>query len=370
MKRRVLLLGYTGQGNFGDDLLLKQAVDAIYRAGDVEVDIHTYANRANSQYLHHWFPDAQIIRENLGYRLVKGYDHVLYFGGGILFDFNKVTIETAVRRLFSQLRSFVMPRLINDVRFGGIGVGLGPFSCSKSKWLLGNRIRQFSLLGVRDLESLRIAHSLGLKSATLTPDLSLMMADGTQPMCAAALRHPASPKILVCPRHYPHGERRDYYLTALEGAIADMRRALPGAHITTFSFQVPHDEPAINRLNVLADKCAGWHPMNMKIQDVFTTFSEQDLVISSRMHGIFVAGITGTPSVSIGVDPKMAYASGFFKNSAHVSDIAGRAEICETALRTLGAIRGMPATGHLGLLAQECRAEYRRLTTWLKESTD
>ena len=58
MKPRLLLLGYSGWRNFGDDLLLKQACDAF--AEVAEVSIHTTNLTSGSDYLRTWFPDCVV----------------------------------------------------------------------------------------------------------------------------------------------------------------------------------------------------------------------------------------------------------------------------------------------------------------------
>ena len=366
-RRRILLMGYAGHGNFGDDLLLKLAVEAIEASGEQEITIHSTASGDRPSYLRSWFPHARVTTGKLTYRLVAHHDRVLYFGGGVLFDYNKLGLGRYLRRALSDIRLSLLPRLIAGTRFGGIGMGLGPFACDRGLRLAGKRIRPFSLLGVRDKESLRLARLQGVHQARMTPDLSLLLADGSQPMCAGIRTGTDSPRILLCPRHYPHGERKDHYLSALEEAARRLRAEFPDTLMTVFGFQGGHDEEAVASIGRLADDVMMWDPFSMGIRDVMSLFASQDVVISSRMHGIFVAGIAGTPSVAIGVDPKLAYAAGFFRNSAHVTDTAGSAEIAGAAAKAMAMERGKSATVHLESLSHACREEYRRMTTWLRK---
>lgn len=363
--KRVLLLGYAGHGNFGDDLLLGLAVEAIRRAGPHEITIHTSATGDRADYLGKWFPEARLAKGRLTGGLVSRHERVLYFGGGVLFDYERLRMARRLRRLVSEFRIFTLPRLLGGVAFGGIGMGLGPFACKAGLALAGRRIRPFGILGVRDEVSLGLARAQGATQARLTPDLSLVLADGSQPLCADHAEDPARPRILVCPRHYPHGPRKDRYLASLELAIQGIRKAIPGARVTAFGFQGRHDEEALDRIGKGADDQVMWDPWKMEVRDVLRLFAAQDLVISSRMHGIFVAGMAGTPSVAIGVDPKLAYAAGFFRNSEHVEDTAAAEAIVTAAHRALAMPRGARACDHLAAHAAACAEEYRRMTGWI-----
>ena len=45
------------------------------------------------------------------------------------------------------------------------------------------------------------------------------------------------------------------------------------------------------------------------------------------MHGTYIAGMLGIPTVSIGLHPKLKFASNYFDNSITVSDAPSLAEI-------------------------------------------
>ena len=90
--RRLLLLGYCGKRNFGDDLLLKQAYD--YFQGIAEIHIHTTEINQNSDYLYTWFPKGNIFKNHrLNHKYLKNFTHILQFGGGVFFDYNKINFN-------------------------------------------------------------------------------------------------------------------------------------------------------------------------------------------------------------------------------------------------------------------------------------
>ena len=211
---RLLLLGYSGKANFGDDLLLKQAVDIIGMEKDISISIHTAENSEKSDYLKTWFPEARILKGPLTFRMVKEHSHVVYFGGGVFFEYQNPGIPVFLRRLISQVLLFTIPRLFFGVKFLGIGMGLGPFHSSRGFWLTGHRLRHFSYLGLRDEDSRKMAEEMACRHLHVSPDLSLLE-------CLKYKRAPmemqasAARKVLVCARHYPHTGHGNQYLNSL-----------------------------------------------------------------------------------------------------------------------------------------------------------
>src|SRR6185437_8231989 len=131
MTPKLLLLGYNGKKNFGDDLLLKQAYDAFREIA--EIHIHTNTLDQNSDYLHSWFPDAIIFKSlKLDIQYLKKFSHILFFGGGILFDYNKITLKYYWRKRMSIHRNYDWVKR-KGTHFAGIGIGLGPFVDDKSE---------------------------------------------------------------------------------------------------------------------------------------------------------------------------------------------------------------------------------------------
>lgn len=355
---KVLLLGYAGHGNFGDDLLLRQAVESLESLGRVAITIHTPVTHARSDYLRDWFPGARIIKGPITLGLVAAHDHVVYFGGGIFFDYGVLRWREFLRRLGSQVKLFTIPRLFLGIRYHGVGIGLGPFESERARWLTGHRLRHFTSLGLRDEESMREALAMGVREAHVTPDLSLLEALKAKP--ASANPGSGRKRVLVCPRHFGHGVRGDAYLQALSGALDALEQSHPDIVITLVGFQRHQDESSIERLSSPRRSSLLWDPAAMRVEDLLALFLQQDLVVSSRMHGIFMAGIHGIPSLAIGVHPKLAYASAFFANSQAVGDDAGQGEM-ERAIRSALAGSKGADMERLQRLGRVCQEEYQAL---------
>ncbi len=362
---RLLLLGYSGKANFGDDLLLKQAVDALAMEKDISISIHTAENSGNSDYLAKWFPAASILKGPLTFSIIRSHTHVVYFGGGVFFEYKQLSLSVFLRRLISQILLFTIPKLFFGVKFFGIGMGLGPFHSQRGFWLTGHRLRHFSYLGLRDEDSRKMAEDMACSHLHVSPDLSLLECLKYQ---ALPREHQNSDKrkILVCARHYPHTGHGNQYLQSLRSALTSLKEAYPAAEISVFGFQKNHDEAAVESLLDLGIPGKIWDPMQMQVGEVLQLFASQDLIISSRMHGIFMAGIAGVPSLAIGVHPKLQYASAFFPESRAVdesSDAQALFQAMVSALETKTVQDGARLRG----LGEQCRMEYEKLIANLKQ---
>ena len=56
----------------------------------------------------------------------------------------------------------------------------------------------------------------------------------------------------------------------------------------------------------------------MNINDVFCLFKSKSIVISSRMHGIYIAGMCGVPCIGINVHPKVKDATCLFNRATSI----------------------------------------------------
>ena len=122
-----------------------------------------------------------------------------------------------------------------------------------------------------------------------------------------------SNKIIICPRNYPHGNKKNKYVSKLIDLAKEL--SAKGYFLKIFGFQDGYDNEVLNEFKNNKINTSVWNPDEMKINNVFQLFHSFDLVVSSRMHAIFVAGMVNTPSIGLGIDPKIEYASNFFSNS-------------------------------------------------------
>ena len=91
-------------------------------------------------------------------------------------------------------------------------------------------------------------------------------------------------------------------------------------------------------------------------------FARQDLVISARMHGVYVAGMVGTPCVGINVHPKV-------KDATNILQKAVCLEPAFTGEQLSDAIAQLAHTqieNDLSVFTESAKMDYTRVKNWVK----
>ena len=208
--KKILLVGYSGQGNFGDDLLLFQAYE--YFRTQAKLAIWSSNLSSYSAYLKQWFPEAEIIKtKRLNITIFRDFDGVVYFGGGVFFDY--MSKYPHAKYLKKRLGNFINYNIskVFKTRFVGIGIGLGPFRSENAIKINKNLLKNFDFVTVRDDESYNIAKSYRIPTEIYKGfDLSFLSHNrcDTPPQ---KTNSKAIKSILLCPRVFPHGSDGDIY---------------------------------------------------------------------------------------------------------------------------------------------------------------
>lgn len=352
----MLLLGYSGKRNFGDDLLLKQAYDAF--VGVADTYIHT--SEQHSRYLSAWFPNSKIdFSATIDFTLFKKYTHILHYGGGVFFDYNKTGFIRYLKKRLSLIKNYNLT-ILQGIHFAGIGIGLGPFIDDNSEKLCFLRLKNFDYLNVRDQKSYTLGRKYNLKNITIGEDLSL--ANYKYYHSFKLPENNRSSRIIICPRKYPHGKRKNSYLKNL--LLASDELISEGHNLFVFGFQSEHDEEVIMAFKERGYETMIWDPEKMSIEIVLKEFANAKLVITARMHGLYLAGILDVPVIGIGVHPKLKLASEIFSKSICLNESFEQNEILEA----IDLLKTFP-DNNVHLLAEkqmQCENEYFKIKKWLK----
>ena len=327
---KLLFLGYNGFANFGDDLLLFQAYKALINKA--EVFIWTSQNYVDSSYLDQWFPQAKIVRtKKLGFFEFRKYDGVIYIGGGVFFDYlTNYPLGKFLKKGLSCFLNYNLAKL-NGSRFAGVGIGLGPFLSERATRINKLRLSNFDFITVRDQTSFDIISEYDVDIRVSKGfDLSFYSA---KLINVNKFISNTTNNILICPRKFSHTPGGDEYHDTLIRWCK--RQANQGKNILVFGFQQKHDEPILEHYSGAGLKTKIWDPHLMEIDDVFEIFAQHELIISSRMHGIYVAGLLNIPAIGINVHPKVDDATKLFVKAKSIQ-VDFKIEDLESEVNTLG----------------------------------
>lgn len=262
----LLLAGYFGHGNVGDEWILARLRGAFGPGTE-------YLSGPRPR-----FPGA-IPRGNLlavgsALRRARG----LVLGGGELFQ-----TRTSRRSLAYYL---ALPALLSVQRkpFWIIGVGVDPDLPSWALEATAAVARRARTVWVRDDESKALLYRHGVSSVRF-PDLAWAMGPRDR------TKAPGQRRVLWIPR-FPDGARSVRRFTSLFHAHREVHHAVWGLH------------PAEDE-RWIAEGRREW-PDNVEAgvidvpDDLFGRIAAADLVVSMRYHGVVAAGLAGRPVLALG----------------------------------------------------------------------
>ncbi len=307
-KKKILLNGYIGYGNFGDDLLFQIAVNRFKYFLNVELYVLYMGNQYNPDYLLKMCPDLHLIKtyKTIPIFFYNQFDIVFYIGGGVFFDYSKnISVRTFIKKYISNLLRFRITKLLGT-KFGGIGLGIGPYFTEKSQRLHGIIVSSFDFLGVRDQTSYEEALAMGkIDNLYLSEDLSLSLKK------EVSLNNIfKSDEIIICPRSYHHKPSYEKHIEELLKFASHIEKH---KNITTnWVFLQEESDHLMRKIRSKKFKITIWNPNQMTIEDFFDIFKKAKFTITSRMHSVYVSGMVGTPFIAIELHQKLRFASHLF----------------------------------------------------------
>ena len=293
---RVLLCGYYGEHNLGDDALLEVLLRQLPAGWTPLITAHDQA-LVRRRFEDRW-PDLQTVdrRNPRAVLAALGGSQALVLGGGSLLQ-----DATSFRSLL------YYAALILAARRRGLpvllwGQGLGPLRRRRSRLLARLLLRQVSGISWRDAASARLAAGWGI-SATQGSDPVW----GLEPLAW----HGRGGPIVLCWRPVKLLDDAGWrlLLTALEQLAEQLDRPV---HWLPF-----HQHQDSDLLHQLQRRGLVSEPLRRRSLQVEACSPEQamqhfqgaSLVVAMRLHGLILAALAGSPCAALSYDPKVAAAA-------------------------------------------------------------
>lgn len=325
---RVLLVGYYGRRNFGDDVLLKVAY-AMVKEMLPSAQIHVIVPQDAQAYVHRMLGEVTFLPpDDRGH-----FDYIIHGGGGTFFDFQNygfvsrmtehllfafgmgtyLKTERILRRILGRPSISATQRL-------GLGIGVGGFSVGSMRLRFAlPQLADFCALWVRDAKS----------SVYLKPFESVMHA---QPIVGSDLAFLTNYWV---PEQVTHPTRslgkKPRLGVALRDSVASIKstdrqvleKTLASlAHdydITGFVFDETADPGMIELLKPYPTHI--WRPENMRIEEFVQALAGQDVLLASRAHAAICGACVGVASVILDYEPKLTQVHHMLPNASVMAGI-------------------------------------------------
>lgn len=307
---RILMAGYYGKGNFGDDILLQVAYGLV-REQWPQAEISLLVDGDRGAYVNRLLgPVTMLPPGRHGH-----FDLIVHGGGGVFFDFAPQPALSILRNrlllafgpqpylvMEAMLRRLLNKRRTSATRRIGLGIGMGTYTPGSPEWLRDLPIlADFAALWVRDtqsMEHLARLHTLMRAQLVEGSDLAFLTEYWMKPVPP---RVPSPrPRLGIILRDWTE-EAGSIHAAAVKQWLA----SLAGRYdITGFIFDRSADPYTAQLLAPYPTHI--WEPSRMRLEEFSALLATQDVVLTSRAHGAIAAACLGIPSVILNIEPKLS----------------------------------------------------------------
>jgi len=357
---RVLLSGYYGFGNAGDEAVLQCLVGALSEAWSDFHPVALSADPADTERRHgvravsRWRPDV-FLRE------VRQTDLFLSGGGSLFQD------ATSARSLGYYLAQLELARAVGT-RTAVAFQGLGPLRRLPARVAVTAVLQDTSALVWRDADSAQLARSLGI----LAPPTRVAADPAVLLEPAAA----AEAEALMARLEIPGGKpllgvslRECAGLSAaMPGLVAALTKAARrfGTNVVLLPLHRDADEALCASVQERLGSSAHTVSEDLSPTEWVTLLSRCRAVVSVRLHALLFAITAGVPAVGIDYDPKVA---AFLKASGQLSagapERASAAALSGTLQRLFDDHAALAAAARTA--RDQMRQSVRTSVSWLTE---
>lgn len=295
---RVVISGYYGFGNAGDEASLRGIVEGL-RARDPQVQVAVISADPQRTRAEHGI--EAVFRGDMAgvVRAVAGADLVLSGGGSLLQD------STSRRSLLYYLGVIALARYLR-VPVAVYAQGVGPLEEPADRVLTRWALSRVQCIAVRDEESRAELLSLGVAGVAVevTADAALALAPpdpgrGRTMLLRQGLGE--GPWAGLALRPWPGGERWKRELAAFADALQERL----GLRVVYLPFQDPGDVWACREVASLQERPGRVLGVTGGAVDLLDVVAALDLLVGVRLHSLIFAAMGAVPFLGLSYDPKV-----------------------------------------------------------------
>lgn len=282
MTKKVILSGYYGFKNFGDEAILSLLIDNLSRF-DTEIKVIS----SNPNYTKSLYQNVNTVRTFDIINIIKAISDadILISGGGSLLQ-DATSIKSLLYYLF-----IIFVALLLRKKIVIFAQGIGPIKSKFGQYLTKKILYHCNYITVRDYQSAELLEKWGIKS-NLVPD----------PVFSIPITKTPKDKTLGIQLRYCKSMNEEFLYNLANYVI----RHFKDYKIELYSLQDSIDLAICNKFKTLIDnKFSVNIYSDMSHDDVINRINNCEYLISMRFHSLVIALLSGVKSIAINYDIKI-----------------------------------------------------------------
>ena len=296
---RILVSGYYGFGNIGDESILAALVESL-RSAERDVDITVLS--ANPSFTEARHGVGAVDRKNFFeiYLAIKNCDLFISGGGGLLQD---ITSEKSIRYYLGLI--YIAARLGKKIMV--YGQGIGPITKKANRTLTRAVLNRVNAITVRDEQSMEDLKSMGVNRPpmyiTSDPVVTLKppgSSRGMEVLEKLGVRE-GRPVVGFSVRDWKGAEE----FNEIMAKTADSLIEELGFQVVFVPFHYGEDNKCIMKIKSIMRNDAYLVEGRYTPGEVLDMMGRMDMTVGVRLHSLIFSAIQGVPLVGISYDPKI-----------------------------------------------------------------
>ncbi len=296
---RILVSGYYGFGNVGDESILTAIIENLK---SVESGINITVLSANPSLTEDRHDVRAVDRKNFFeiYMAIKNCDLFISGGGGLLQD---ITSEKSIRYYLGLI--YIAKRLNKKIMI--YGQGIGPITKKTNRSLTRTVLNSVNAITVRDEKSVADLRSMGIDKPPiyLSSDPVVTMKPpgstrGTKIIDSLGLEKDR-PVVGFSVRTWKFEERFNEIMAKAADSLIDEL----GFQVLFIPFHYGEDNKCIMKIKSIMKNNAHSVDGRYSAGEVLDMVGTTDLMVGVRLHSLIFSAIQGVPMVGISYDPKI-----------------------------------------------------------------
>ena len=327
----ILLKGYYGFGNLGDDILMKVSYTILKKKyTDVSISLYSentlnnpnFADDENfNQYIQEFL---EVTTKSVDWTDQTHYSLLFNGGGGIYKDhaygswqqqaLNSVAKQLSPQRLW-QLENYIRssvkkPHRISFDRRIGFGLSIGPLRKSSPSYVRKvSELGSYDELFVRDEASMNFLKTVGFIGKYYRTTDMAFLSNYWLPSNLSEKKRTSTRNIGIILLDWH--ENNDIYFENVKQAVKELEK--DGYKVSFFSFQESYDQ---RYQTFFKGQVIAWNPHKYSLEQFLVLLQEQSLIITARAHGAIIGACLGVPSICLGITLKLEEVSKMLQRSS------------------------------------------------------